>query len=88
MIDLLSSAATHGYVVAFLVAGFYGAVGAARADYLAFKSWKQWKDYRTYNWGTATFRWFQGFVSSGITGLAAAVGADGLRLGMVLFIGR
>lgn len=41
-------------------AAIAGAAAALVVDVAAFKNWKTWHDAATYNWGTASFRWFQG----------------------------
>ncbi len=46
-----------------------GTVTAAIVDVGAFRGWKSWDDALTYNWGLASFRWFQGAIIGGLTGL-------------------
>ena len=46
-----------------------GVTSAALGDFAAFKSWKSFDDARTYSWSLAIWRWFQGAIVGGLTGL-------------------
>lgn len=49
-----------------VVSGF---LAAAAVDYHAFREWKDFNDVATYGWSKAAFRWVQGIVIGGLTGL-------------------
>jgi hypothetical protein len=53
----------------FMAGAVTGLVSAAAVDFVAFRQWKSFNDMYEYQWGTATFRWFQGFVIGGLTGI-------------------
>jgi len=57
----------HPAVSAIAIGALSGWASAAKTDRDAFKSWKGWQDALSYNWGTATFRWFQGAIIGGLT---------------------
>lgn len=50
-----------------------GLAAAAWADVVAFRAWKSWNDAATYQWGTASFRWAQGFVLGAMSSLGLDV---------------
>lgn len=53
----------------FMAGAVTGVVSAAAVDYVAFRQWKSFHDLYDYQWGVALFRWFQGFVIGGLTGI-------------------
>lgn len=55
-----------------------GALGAARADYLAFDKMADWTEFQTYNWKTASFRWVHGAIVGGIGGAVTGAGYGAL----------
>ena len=60
----------HNFFHSKLFAGaLAGLTSAMIVDVGAFRGWKKWQDALTYDWGIATFRWFQGIVIGGLTGL-------------------
>jgi hypothetical protein len=69
-------------------AGIYGAGAAAAVDYHAFVTWKSVADVKAYNWGTAIFRWVQGFITATImagvkTAGVAALAPAAMMIGAV-----
>lgn len=55
-------------VIGALTGALNGAVAGAAIDRDAFAHWHSWHDAAIYDWGTATFRWFQGAVAGAATG--------------------
>jgi hypothetical protein len=49
-----------------------GLIASVSVDYAAFRSWRSWHDFAVYSWGIATFRWFQGAIVGGLTGIGYA----------------
>lgn len=61
-----------------LMGALSGALGAARADYMAFAKMACWTDFTSYNWGTASFRWVHGAIVGGIGGAVTGAGYGAL----------
>ena len=59
----------HNNVVRGVIAG---ATSAAVVDLHAVTQFKNWNQLVTYDWGTASFRWFSGALTGGLT--AAGLG--------------
>lgn len=72
--ELIGWLAQHPIVYAMVV----GALGAAAADYDSFKKWKSVKEAVAYDWGTASWRWFQGAVVGAVAAVAG-MGIGGMQ---------